>query len=192
MDGHCDYTESAQWADSVKIVHWVNKLTLQILTSVFSIIWHIWELNHHAQLNNNVYSVCYDCPYIGVNSPYLEVVFVIMCQYCLFQCGTNLRIFEYIQIYLDKYIHSFKYLLIFFGANIFGYSFVIYLYWRMYLDIHSSNIYDSKYIWIFIVSKKWLKWLLLVQNSLIRAQNNTKYENGQNRPKQSWANNYIF
>ena len=34
--------------------------------------------------------------------------------------------------------------------------------------------------------------LLLVQNGSIWVQNNTKYVNGQNSPKQSWANNLIF
>ena len=62
------------------------------------------------------------------------------------QCGTNIRIFEYIRIYFDEYIHSSKYSLIFSKANIFGYSFVIYLRWRIYSDIHLSNIYDIKYI----------------------------------------------
>ena len=85
-----------------------------------------------------------------------------------------------------------KYSWIFFKANIFGYSFVSYLYWQIYSDIYSSNIYDSKYIWIFIVSQKWLKWLLLVQNGLIWVQNNTKYVIGQNSPKQFVANNLIF
>ena len=70
------------------------------------------------------------------------------------QCGANIRIFDYIRIYLGKYIHSSKYLLIFSKANIFGYSFVIYLFWQISSDIHSSNIYDSKFIWIFIVSQK--------------------------------------
>ena len=43
------------------------------------------------------------------------------------RCWMNIRIFEYIRIYLDEYIHSSKYSLIFSKANIFGYSFVIYL-----------------------------------------------------------------
>ena len=73
----------------------------------------------------------------------------------------NIRIFEYIQIYLDEYIHSSKYSLIFSKANIFEYSFVIYLCWRIYSDIHLSNIYDSEYIWIFIVSQKWLKIVII-------------------------------
>ena len=59
----------------------------------------------------------------------------------------------------------------------------------MYSDIHSFNIYESEYIRILIFSQK---WLLLVKNCLIWAQNNTQYENGQNSPKQSWANNHIF
>ena len=70
------------------------------------------------------------------------------------QCGTNIWIFEYIRIYLDEYIHSSIYLLIFFKANIFGYSFVIYLCWRIYSDIHSSDIYDSKYIFEFSMFPK--------------------------------------
>ena len=77
------------------------------------------------------------------------------------QCGTNIRILEYIRIYLDKYIHSSQYSLNFFKANIFGYSFVIYLYWEIYSEIHLSNIYDSKYIWIFSDSKQWLKMVFI-------------------------------
>ena len=68
------------------------------------------------------------------------------CVNCKDQCGTNIQIFEYIQIYLDNYIHSYKYLSIFRKANIFGYSFLIYLHRRIYSDIHLLNIYDSKYI----------------------------------------------
>ena len=37
-----------------------------------------------------------------------------------------------------------------------------------------------------------LKWLLLVQNGSIWGQINTKYENGQNSPKQSLANYLTF
>ena len=54
---------------------------------------------------------------------------------------------------LDKYIHSKKYLLIFSWANLFGYSFVIFLSCQIYSDIHSSNIYGNKYIPIFIRPK---------------------------------------
>ena len=36
------------------------------------------------------------------------------------------------------------------------------------------------------------KLLLLVQNGSLCVQNNTKYENGQNIPKQSWAKNLMF
>ena len=67
------------------------------------------------------------------------------------------RIFEYIRIYLDKYIHLSEYSSIFSKANIFGYSFVIYSCCWIYSDIHWSNIYDSEYIWIFIVFQKWFK-----------------------------------
>ena len=37
------------------------------------------------------------------------------------QCGTNILIFEDIQIYLGEYIHLLKYLLIFSRPNLFGY-----------------------------------------------------------------------
>ena len=77
---------------------------------------------------------------------------------------------------------------------------------QIYSDIHLSSIYADKYIRIFIhpismianifefslFPKKGKKLLLLVQNSSIWFQNNTKYENGQNSPKQSWENNLIF
>ena len=52
------------------------------------------------------------------------------------QCGMNIRIFEYISIYLDKYIHSSEYSL-FFPKQI-------------YLDIHLWSVYTNKYIQIFI------------------------------------------
>ena len=42
------------------------------------------------------------------------------------QTGTIILIFEHIRIYFGKYIHSLKYLLICFRANLFGYSFVMY------------------------------------------------------------------
>ena len=45
------------------------------------------------------------------------------------------RIYSFAKIFVD-----------FSRANLFGYSFVIYLYPQIYLVIHSSNIYDSKYI----------------------------------------------
>ena len=54
-----------------------------------------------------------------------------------------------------RWIYSFaKYLLIFSRANIFRYSFVIFLSLQIYSDIHSSNIYGSEYIRIFICPKK--------------------------------------
>ena len=40
-------------------------------------------------------------------------------------------------------------------ANLFWYSFVIFLSCRIYSDIHSSNIYGNKYIGIFICPKIW-------------------------------------
>ena len=77
---------------------------------------------------------------------------------------------------------------------------------QIYLDIHLWFIYTDECIQIFIhpismianifeislFPKYGLKWLLLVQNGLISAQNNTKYEKGQNSLKQSWANNQTF
>ena len=55
---------------------------------------------------------------------------------------------------VDKYIHSQKYWLIFSRANLFGYSFVIFLSFRTYSDIHLSNIHSNEYIQIFIHPKK--------------------------------------
>ena len=78
---------------------------------------------------------------------------------------------------------------VFSNANIFGYSFVIYSYWKIYLDIHAFNIYDSEYIWIFIVSQNCLKIVIIGPKE---CNMGPKYENGQNSPKQSWANYLIF
>ena len=47
---------------------------------------------------------------------------------------------------VNVYIHSQKYSLTFSGANLFGYSLVIFLTCQIYLDIHSSNIYGNKYM----------------------------------------------
>ena len=47
-----------------------------------------------------------------------------------------------------------------------------------------ANIFEFSFF-----PKNGKKWLLLVQNGLIWAQKNTEYKNGQNSPKQSWANN---
>ena len=44
--------------------------------------------------------------------------------------------------------------MIFSRLNLIGYSFVIFSSCQIYLDIHSSNIYGHKYIWIFIRPKK--------------------------------------
>ena len=53
-------------------------------------------------------------------------------------------------------IYSFaKIFVVFSWANLFGYSFVIFLSCRIYSDIHSSNIYGNEYIWIFIRTKIW-------------------------------------
>ena len=56
---------------------------------------------------------------------------------CRNQCGTNVWIFEYIQIYLDKYIHLPKYSLNFFRANMFNES----------EDIEFSLFSKNYYIW---------------------------------------------
>ena len=60
------------------------------------------------------------------------------------------------------------------------------------MDIYSSHIRDSKYISIFIVSKKQFKIIIICPKCSILVQNNTKYENFQNSSKQYWANNLIF
>ena len=44
----------------------------------------------------------------------------------------------------------------------------IYLYSWIYSDIHSSNIYDSEYISIFIVPRKWLFWTNIFISQNIR------------------------
>ena len=79
-----------------------------------------------------------------------------------FQCGTNIRIFKYICIYLDKYIHLSKYSFIFFQrdfirificdlfilTNIFEYSFVQYLLKRIYLNFHCfPKMLLNSYYW---------------------------------------------
>ena len=101
---------------------------------------------------------------VAVNCTKLQFCYVLCStmQCSTVQCGTNILIFEFIWIYLDKYIHLSKYSLIYSKTNMFGYSFVIYLNWWIYSDIHSSNIYDREYIWIFIVSQKWFKMVIIV------------------------------
>ena len=65
-------------------------------------------------------------------------------------------------------IYSFaKYLLIFSWANLFWYSFVIFLSSRIYSDIHLSNIHGNKYIWIFILSKIWYSSHTVVNSPLL-------------------------
>ena len=54
----------------------------------------------------------------------------------------------------------------------------------MYSDINWSNIYDSEYIWISFISQKWFKMVIIGPKWFNMSQNNTKYENGQNSPKQ--------
>ena len=54
------------------------------------------------------------------------------------------RIYSFAKIFVD-----------FSRANLFGYSFVIFLLCRIYSDIHSSNIYSNEYIRIFIRPKIW-------------------------------------
>ena len=63
--------------------------------------------------------------------------------YILYNCGTNSQIFKYIQIYLDKHIHLSQYLLIYSRQNILGYSFVMYLYYQIYLVVKNT------YCWLF-------------------------------------------
>ena len=54
----------------------------------------------------------------------------------------------------DKNIHSQKYLLIFYGANLFRYLVVIFLSCQICSEFHLSFIYGNKYIWIFICQKR--------------------------------------
>ena len=54
------------------------------------------------------------------------------------------RIYSFTKIFLD-----------FSRANLFGYSFLIFLSCRIYLDIHLSNVYYNNYIQIFIRPKNW-------------------------------------
>ena len=61
--------------------------------------------------------------------------FSIKCKH-LFQCVANIWIFQYIQIFIDKYNHLPKYLWVFPE-------------W-IYLDIHSRLFSPHEYIWIFI------------------------------------------
>ena len=77
---------------------------------------------------------------------------------------------------------------------------------QIYSNIHSWFIYTDEFIRIFfcpmfmianifefsLFPKIGLKWLLMVQNGLMWAKNNTNYNNGQNSSKQSWTNNQIF
>ena len=48
--------------------------------------------------------------------------------------------------------------------------------------IHSSNIFDSQYIWIFKAPQKWLKSSNTGPKWIIWVKNKTKYENGQISP----------
>ena len=50
-----------------------------------------------------------------------------------------------------------------------------------------ANIFEFSFF-----PKNGEKWLFLVQNGSIWVQSYTKYENGPNSTKQSWANNLIF
>ena len=66
----------------------------------------------------------------------------------------NYQIFEYIQIFRTNIFIRKNIRWFFSRANLFGYSFVFVLSCQVYSDIHSSNIYGNKYIWIFILPKK--------------------------------------
>ena len=103
--------------------------------------------------------------------PYLNTIFYIIITkkiyiYILY-FGPVWDKYSDIWIYLDKYVHSPKYLLIFSKANLFWYAFVIYLSWQIYSDIHSSMIYGNEYIQIFIWSQNCSKWFKMVQNGPI-------------------------
>ena len=68
------------------------------------------------------------------------------------QSWENNLIFEYIQIFWTNIFFA-KLFVDFSWANLFGYSFVIFLSCQIYSDIHSSNIYGNEYIRIFIRPK---------------------------------------
>jgi hypothetical protein len=65
------------------------------------------------------------------------------------QCVTNIRIYSNIQIFLDEYIHSYRYSLDFKATNIFRHSFVELLEFLLseYLNI-SGRIYSFVQIFV--------------------------------------------
>ena len=97
------------------------------------------------------------------------------------QCGTNIWIIKYIWIYWDKYFICLNILIfnIFSRPNILGYSFVIYLYLQIYLNIHCSISMIANIFEFSLFLKNIKNWLIMVQNGSICVQKHTKYGNGQ-------------
>ena len=95
----------------------VGDLSVRIHYCIESIEYYYYRRENNAQFilqcKHRRYWICYNELPKNIFEPLPQ------------QCGTNIRIFEYIRIYLDEYIHSSKYSFIFSEANIFGYSFVI-------------------------------------------------------------------
>ena len=62
------------------------------------------------------------------------------------QCLANIRIFEYIQIHIDKYFHLYKYVLDFRAKNIFRHFFSFFFFHCKYSSIYEySNIFRRIY-----------------------------------------------
>ena len=81
------------------------------------------------------------------------------------QCVANIRILQYIPIFIDKYIHLPKYSLIF---------------WKqIYSDFHSILIFHHEYIWTFIRTVRFQQIYLIVfaqQNISCYATNDTHFD----------------
>ena len=123
-----------------------------LIISVFEIIGksHIGgKKGHSVYVVPYCDRICHDSCNIFGFLKRLYLKFDLQNMFCISdQCGTNIRIFEYIQIYLDKYIHSSKYSSIFSKANIFGYSFVIYLCWYSNTFEYFGQIYSFAKIFV--------------------------------------------
>ena len=93
--------------------------------------------NEHSALKQSALLPCQDSTLDTYSDDTVQCYFSSMHMACTpVQYGTNIQIFKYIRIYLDKYIYSSKYSLIFPR--------------QIYSDIHSPSIYADKYIRIFI------------------------------------------
>ena len=73
------------------------------------------------------------------------------------QCVANIRIFEYIRIFIDEYIHLPKYLWIFSKS--------------IYSDIHLRHFSPHEYIWTFIRNVRFQR----IHSNEAAKQNNSCY-----------------